>query len=42
MKALILKKQEITGSKEDFKGITETTWYFLGIPIFYSKISIIR
>lgn len=41
MKALILKKQEITGSK-DYKEIIETTWYFLCIPIFHSKISISR
>ncbi len=41
MKALILKKQEIKGNS-NYKEITETIWYFLGIPIFYSKISIVR
>lgn len=41
MKALILKKQEIKGNN-NYKEITETTWYFLSIPIFYSKISIVR
>lgn len=41
MKALIQKKQEVTGSK-DYKEIIETTWYFLCIPIFHSKISISR
>lgn len=39
MKALIQKKQEITGSK-DYKEITETTWYFFCIPIFHSKAAI--
>ena len=41
MKALIQRKQEVTGSK-DYKEITETTWYFLGIPIYHSEISISR
>lgn len=41
MKALIQKKQEITGSK-DGREIKETTWYFLCIPIFHSKATISR
>lgn len=40
MKALIQKKQEVAGSGN--REAIETTWYFLGIPIFYSKISIMR
>lgn len=39
MKALIQKKQEVTGCK-DYRETTETTWYFLGIPIYHSEISI--
>lgn len=40
MKALIQKKREIIGSenKEEIK----TTWYFLCIPIFHSKVTISR
>jgi hypothetical protein len=41
MKALIQKKQEIAGSK-DYREIKETIWYFLCIPIFYSKAAISR
>ena len=39
MKALIQKKQKID-SKSNFKETTETTWYFLCIPIFHSKVTI--
>lgn len=41
MKALIQKKQEITGS-ENYKETIETTWYFLCIPLFHSKVTINR
>lgn len=41
MKALIQKKREIIG-RENYKEEIKTTWYFLCIPIFHSKVTITR
>lgn len=36
MKALIVKKMVIEGNS-NYKQTVKTTWYFIGIPVFYSE-----
>lgn len=36
MKALIVKKTVIEGNS-NYKQTVKTTWYFIGIPIYYSE-----
>lgn len=38
MKALIVKRTGIEGNSS-YKETVKTTWYFIGIPIYYSEKS---